>query len=461
MNLNVKNPPHTIAALSTPRGEGAIGVIRLSGSDASEIVQPFFTKTIKSLEPNKVVFEKFTIAGRVLDEVLLTYFRGPRSFTGEDVIEISFHGSTYILGAAMEALVSAGAELAQPGEFTQRAFLNGKMDLSQAEAVADLIASESAAEHKLAMHQMRGGFSNDIAKLRDRLVHFASMIELELDFAEEDVEFADRNQLIGLITEIRAFISGLIDSFRLGNAIKNGVPIAIIGRPNAGKSTLLNTLLNEDRAIVSDIAGTTRDVIEDVVVINGVRMRFIDTAGIRQTNDRIEAIGVSKSLEKMKGAAIVLYIFDATDDINEHQKVLNELMAQLEPGRTSVIVVANKIDLLSDSAVPVLRDDVVQLGISAKQNTGVSALLKAIEHCLSLPQNAYTDTVVTNVRHLAALKSTDTALMQALEGVHSNLSGDLVAADIRDAMHHLGSITGQISTDELLGNIFSRFCIGK
>lgn len=445
----------TIAALSTPQGEGAIGIIRLSGPAAISIAAMHFSKDLARLEAGNATFGRFAVNDQMLDEVVLTLFRTPHSYTGEDVIEFSFHGSSYILGQALEALLQSGAALAQPGEFTQRAFLNGKMDLSQAEAVADLIASESEAEHRLAMHQMRGGFSKEIEKLREELIHFASLIELELDFSEEDVEFANRDELQQLIEKIQGFIRSLIQTFRYGNAVKNGVPVAIIGKPNAGKSTLLNALLHEERAIVSEIAGTTRDTIEDVAVIEGIRFRFIDTAGIRETTDTIEIIGVRKSLEKMKSAAIVLYLFDARESTTDVTAQTEQIRTDI--GNNILITVANKSDLASEHASLVSAD----VTISAKEGTGLDTLCTLLSERMQAGKLQSGDVIVTNTRHMEALQKTDTSLIRALEALISGLSGDLVATDIREALHHLGSITGQITTDDLLGNIFGKFCIGK
>lgn len=451
----------TIVALSTPSGIGAIGVIRLSGQNAIQTVAKHLGSQFNSAEANSVHFHRFRTNDAVLDEVVATVFRSPKSYTGEDVVELSFHGSSYILNQALDALIVSGAKLAAPGEFTQRAFLNGKLDLSQAEAVADLIASESEAEHRLAMHQMRGGFSKEIALLREELIHFASLIELELDFSEEDVEFANREQLIALIEKILTYISRLVDSFRLGNAMKNGVPVAIIGKPNAGKSTLLNLLLNDDRAIVSDIAGTTRDAIEDIAVIEGVRYRFIDTAGIRETEDTIEAIGVRKSLERMKAASIVLYLFDSNEDRRSHKKTLEELIAQLDQLQVEVIAVGNKRDLAPSLPEVPLIEGVKEIYISAKTGDGLEQLTTTLAEAMDVGKIGSGAVVVTNARHVQALKATQSALQQSLAGIESGISGDLVAADIRQALHHLGSITGEISTDDLLGNIFGKFCIGK
>ncbi len=445
--------PPTIVAISTPHGEGAIGVIRLSGPDAIKVVDGHTAKNLNAQAANEAVFHRFRVGDNVLDEVLITIFKAPHSYTGEDLAEISFHGSNYVLQSAMQALIDSGAAIAEPGDFTKRAFLNGKMDLSQAEAVADLIASESEAEHRLAMHQMRGGFSNEIAKLREELINFASLIELELDFAEEDVEFANRDQLKALIEKIQGFIHSLIDSFRFGNAIKSGVPVAIIGKPNVGKSTLLNVLLNEDRAIVSEIAGTTRDTVEDTFVIDGVRFRFIDTAGLRDTEDTIEAIGVKRSLEKMKTASIVVYMYMMDDPSSEVEAEIELLRTQVNSA-TAFMVVGNKIDQSAKAGK-------ADLFISAKTGEGIDVLRHRLVEFVHNGLTSSSNTVVTNTRHLQALKATDTALIDATNGIDSGMSGDLVSSDIRQALHHLGSITGEISTEDLLGNIFGKFCIGK
>ncbi len=443
----------TIVALSTPQGEGAIGIIRLSGPAAIHICAKHVSKKILEQPGNTTQFYRFKVEGTVLDEVVITVFKSPHSYTREDICEISFHGSSFILNQALDALIGSGASLAAPGEFTQRAFLNGKMDLSQAEAVADLIASESEAEHRLAMHQMRGGFSEEINRLREELINFASLIELELDFSEEDVEFANRDELQALIDKIQAFVLKLINSFKLGNAVKNGIPIAIIGKPNAGKSTLLNALLNEDKAIVSEIAGTTRDAIEDLVNIHGIRYRFIDTAGIRETDDVIESIGVKRSYEKMRSAALVLYLFDIFETSKEHKIATDALRSKLTEN-TPILIVGNK----SDQAI---NQHKVDLLISAKTGEGLETLRDKLGDIMQISNLGKGDAVVTNTRHLEALKATHVALDASLTALTSGLSGDLVAADIREALYHLGSITGAISADDLLATIFGKFCIGK
>lgn len=445
----------TIAAISTPSGPGAIGVIRLSGPQALNIASKALGKDLEKEAGNTLHFGRFRVKDEVLDEVVAGMFKAPHSYTGEDVVELSFHGSSYILSSALAHVLDAGCRMAEAGEFTQRAFFNRKLDLSQAEAVTDLIASESKAEHALAMHQMRGGFSKEISRLREELIHFASLIELELDFSEEDVEFANRDELRALVEKIRAFVAKLMDSFRYGNAVKNGVPVAIIGKPNAGKSTLLNALLNEERALVSSIAGTTRDSIEDEVIIQGIRFRFIDTAGIRETLDTIEAMGVKRSLEKMKSAAIVLLIHDAAEPEAALKVTLEDLKASLANTEAHVISLANKSDLLN------LENATADLAISAKTGAGLDALRTALVNTIESGKVSAGDVIVTNTRHLQALKATDESLERTLDGLTSGMSGDLVAMDIRQALHHLGSITGEITTDDLLGNIFSRFCIGK
>lgn len=401
----------------------------------------------------------------VVDEVVLTLFKAPASFNGEDTVEFSCHGSPYILERVLGLLLKKGARIAEPGEFTLRAFLNGKMDLSQAEAVADLIASRSKASHKLAMHQMRGGFSREIDALRERLIHFASMIELELDFAEEDVEFADRDDLKSLVDELCEILRKLIDSFATGNVLKNGVPVAITGAPNQGKSTLLNALLNEERAIVSEIAGTTRDAIEDEITIGGVRFRFIDTAGIRETSDTIESMGISKALEKARTASVVLYLVDAAETTREEvNKFVAAFRTQLGEGAHRLIVVANKMDKAKGSEAEIRNkfsdfNDVVYLSALKKEN--LDALQQKLLEGVNAGAIEHGELMVTNARHHRALSQALEALADVRRGLDENITGDFLAIDIRKALHHLGEITGKITTDDLLGNIFSKFCIGK
>jgi len=452
----------TICALATAPGIGAIAVIRLSGEDAIDICNKvFFGKDLMQVESHTAHFGTIRSGDKILDEVLLTVFKGKKSFTGENSVEISTHGSPYIQQQVIQLLITNGAQSAGPGEFTLRAFLNGKLDLSQAEAVADVIASNSETSHELAMSQMRGGFSNEIQKLRAQLIHFASLIELELDFGEEDVEFADRADLKELVSKLNNVLSKLINSFDYGNVIKSGVPVAIVGEPNVGKSTLLNALLNEERAIVSDIAGTTRDVIEDEMILNGVSFRFIDTAGIRETSDTIESLGIEKTFEKLDQASIVLLLVDASE-ISRAQLLtdVQKIKDRIEGKNKRLIVVANKVDKakgLIESKFERI-DDVIFVSAKEKEN------VKAIEERLfDFVQSGAlnNDVVVTNARHYEALTKANEALIKVLEGLSLNITGDFLAMDIRQALHHLGEITGDITTDDLLDNIFSKFCIGK
>ncbi|TXJ28069.1 MAG: tRNA uridine-5-carboxymethylaminomethyl(34) synthesis GTPase MnmE [Chitinophagaceae bacterium] len=458
MNNNLSGWDDTIIALATPPGIGAIGVIRLSGKNSFPIVNELFpSKDLLQVPSHTLHVGYLQENGKPIDEVVLSLFRGPRSYTGEDVIEISCHGSPYIHQQVMEACIRKGARLAKPGEFTQRAFLAGKMDLAQAESVADIIASNTAASHKAALHAMRGGFSAKLRDLREQLIRFAALIELELDFSQEDVEFADRGAFYSLVNELRESTGQLIDSFRLGNVIRNGVSVAIIGKPNAGKSTLLNTLLNENRAIVSDIPGTTRDTIEEVINIGGILFRLIDTAGIRQhTSDVIESAGVERSLEKMKQADLVLYLFDASDDIAEIEQRVNELKMQ----GTNYLLVANKIDQLSS-----YKEKFAGWGsiifISARQHLNVDALKQEMTEKVLEGQVQAENNIVTNARHYEALKAAAQSLEDIKKGLDSSLPGDLLAPDIRRALHYLGEITGQVSNEDMLDYVFSKFCIGK
>lgn len=455
----------TICALSTAPGMGAIALIRLSGSDAATIFQKIFSKDISAIESHKAIHGWIVNKGEKIDEVVATIFRAPRSFTGETTVEIACHGSVYIQQKIIEALLENGAVMASPGEFTMRAYLNGKMDLSQAEAVGDLIASESAAAHKQALHQMRGGFSKEIADLRERLIQFASLVELELDFAEEDVEFANRTQLIHLVTEITNVVEGLRKSFSLGNAIKNGVPVAIIGKPNEGKSTLLNALLNEERAIVSDIAGTTRDTVEDSATIGGIRFRFIDTAGIRNTEDTIEKMGIARAWDKARAASIVLYMMDAVDTTREELEAnLREIHEQLIDGQYKLLIIANKIDKEGFDANE-LAQRTAGLGeviaISAKNKTNMDQLSNRLLELVESGKAHSGETIVTNARHYEALTKASAALADIRSGLDNGITGDFLAIDIRRTLYHLGEITGQINADDLLHSIFSKFCIGK
>jgi tRNA modification GTPase len=459
----------TIVAISTPQGLGAIGMIRLSGNEAVGIADLVFSKNIADARGYSMHFGQILKEGAILDEVLLSVFRGPRSFTREDVVEISFHGSPYILREALDLLVSQGARLATAGEFTQRAYLNGAMDLAQAEAVADLIASGSAQAHHLAMQQMRGGISRELQTLRGRLLDFTSLLELELDFGEEDVEFADRKQFDALLVEMLDRIAGLIRSFSFGNAVKEGVPTAIVGRPNAGKSTLLNQLLQDNRAIVSAIAGTTRDSIEERLVIDGIEFRLQDTAGIRDTQDEIEAEGVQRSIGLAQKASLVLYLYDWTTETEV--EVIAAIAALNLPAETRILRVPNKTDLeqisLNSQNSPPTHDSanfVNSAPISAKLGQGIPELKTAMVTAVRSYWEGAAQSeavVVSNVRHLQALRRTFESLAAAREAMGSGISGDLVAIDIRDALYALGSITGEVSTDEVLGNIFGKFCIGK
>uniref|UniRef100_F4C9J5 tRNA modification GTPase MnmE n=1 Tax=Sphingobacterium sp. (strain 21) TaxID=743722 RepID=F4C9J5_SPHS2 len=449
----------TIVALATPTGSGAIAVIRLSGPQAIEIVNGVFKgKDLSKQASHTVHFGTIRDEdGKILDEVLASIFIAPHSYTRENVVEVSTHGSKYIVESIIKLFIRKGARAAKPGEFTLRAFLHGGMDLSQAEAVADLIASNSAASHQVAMQQMRGGFSNELKQLREQLIHFASMIELELDFSEEDVEFANRSQLKDLILEIIKVLHRLILSFEQGNVLKNGVPIVIAGKPNVGKSTLLNALLNEERAIVSDIAGTTRDTIEDEINIQGVSFRFIDTAGIRDTEDIIEAKGVERTREKMKKARLVIYLVDPVDDAFEEVSIQ---VADLILLRTPFVLVINKKDLLSPDALA-QYEPLNPVFISAKSGDGVEALKEELLNQVSLRNINVDDVMVTNIRHVEALLKTQASLEKVLYGIDNPITSDFLAMDIRQALHHLGEITGQVSTEDLLDNIFSKFCIGK
>jgi len=460
----------TITAISTAPGVGGIAIIRVSGTNAFRNCNAVFIPKKKNAvllqqEANTVSFGSIINRKKeVIDEVLLTVFRTPHSFTGEDVVEIACHGSVFVQQQILQILLENGCILAQPGEFTQRAFLNGKMDLSQAEAVADLIASTSAASHRMALNQMRGGFSTELMKLRTQLLNFVSLIELELDFNEEDVEFADRTQLKNLAGTIQQLISKLSDSFRVGNALKNGIPVALVGETNVGKSTLLNVLLNEEKAIVSDIHGTTRDVIEDLVNINGITFRFIDTAGIRDTKDKIESMGIERTYQKIEQAAIVLWILDCTQ-LSEHMEWLTERIEKRALGK-KIILVFNKIDKIGNEEREVLSQlfepfEGDRIYISAKKRLNTDELEKALVKAAQLPEINPGDVVVSNVRHFEALQNAHTSICRVIDGLDSGISGDFLSQDIRECMHFLGEITGQISNDEILGNIFGKFCIGK
>lgn len=459
MSNSTFNTQDTIVALATsPGAQGAIAVIRVSGPDAITLVNSVFKgKDLTRQKSHTIHFGTIRDGEEIIDEVLVSLFVAPHSYTKENSVEISTHNSKYIIERILSLLIRQGARSARPGEFTLRAFLNGSMDLSQAEAVADLIASNSAASHQVAMQQMRGGFSNQLKKLREDLVHFASLIELELDFSEEDVEFANRDQLKALIIQIHAVVLKLVQSFEQGNVLKNGVPVVIAGKPNVGKSTLLNALLNEERAIVSDIAGTTRDTIEDEINIKGITFRFIDTAGIRETEDIIEAKGVERTLEKMKQARLIIYLFDPTqDDIDAVQKQIEEIRTLNIP----FVTIINKSDLLTEEARQPYAA-LQPLYISAKEQQGIEELKDELLKQVSLANINTDDVVVTNIRHVEALQRTSEALEKVLYGIDNPVTSDFLAMDIRQALHHLGEITGTVTTDDLLDNIFSKFCIGK
>ncbi len=468
----------TIIALATASGIGAIGVIRLSGEKAISVVNQFFDGKFKKKDLTKVKSHTIHLGyikdgDKILDEVLVSIFKNPHSYTGENVVEISVHGSPYIQQQIIQLFLRNGVRQAKAGEFTLRAFLNGKMDLSQAEAVADLIASDSETSHRLALQQMRGGFSNEIKKLRDELINFASLIELELDFAEEDVEFADRAEFNNLVQRIKNTLKNLVDSFALGNVLKEGVPVAIVGEPNVGKSTLLNALLNEERAIVSDIAGTTRDVIEDELILQGIRFRFIDTAGIRQAQDEIEKIGIRKTFEKMAEAKVIIFLIDAcvlavNDDCHlpDYDKKLAEFEAELSKAKEKypdkkIIIVVNKIDLLRQKQVFFDKEKITVIPLSAKKNEGIEVLKNELVAIVNSGKINPDDIIVSNARHYQALNEALKAIINVEEALENNISTDLMTIDIRTALHSLGEITGSITTDDLLDNIFRNFCIGK
>jgi tRNA modification GTPase len=455
MNTTPIHQQEVICALATPSGVGAIAVIRVSGLGSIAMVNTVFKgKNLELAESHTVHFGTISDREETIDEVLVTVFKTPRSFTKEDSVEISCHGSDYIIRQILKLLIIKGARIAKPGEFTQRAFLNGQFDLVQAEAVADLIAADSQTSHKTALNQLRGGFSKKLASLRSELIHFASLIELELDFGEEDVEFAQRDDLRRLINALLETIAPLIDSFDFGNAIKEGVPVAIIGSPNVGKSTLLNALLNEEKAIVTSIAGTTRDVIEDTIVLEGLKFRFIDTAGIRETTDLVESIGIERSRAAMDKADIVIFLFDSEETFRENQS-----LAKMLPSEKQVLYVLNKIDINPVEAQQLGQLEKGIVAISAQQQQGLPDLTQKLVSMVH--QQSAGDTVVTNLRHYEHLVKTHDALTDVINGLSAGITGDFLAQDIRLALHHLGEITGTIVTDDLLENIFSRFCIGK
>ncbi|MEM7550415.1 MAG: tRNA uridine-5-carboxymethylaminomethyl(34) synthesis GTPase MnmE [Bacteroidota bacterium] len=449
----------TIVALATPAGTSAVAIIRVSGKRSFDIVNSVFrSKDLSKQDSHTIHFGTIRNDSEIIDEVLVSVFKNPHSYTKEDALEISCHGSNYVIKRIIELLIDKGARLAKAGEFSQRAFLNGRFDLAQAEAVADLIASDTEAAHKAAMNQMRGGFSEEIRQLRERLVHFASMIELELDFAEEDVEFASRDELKDLVNQIRSVIVELIKSFEVGNVIKSGVPTVIAGKPNAGKSTLLNALLNEEKAIVSDIPGTTRDVIEDEIIIEGIFFRFIDTAGIRETKDKIEAIGVERTHERMKKASLILFLFDLS--VETETEIFTEIN-RLENLGIPFIPIGNKIDVAPKELLDRLQKHPEFEFISAEVQQNLDGLKSKLLETVDFKKIGSGDTIVTNARHYESLTKTRQALEDVLKGIDDQITNDFLALDIRQSLHHLGEITGEITNDDLLANIFSKFCIGK
>ena len=458
------NHSDTIVAIATPPGEGSIGIIRLSGAEAITIAAKIFSGKDLAQQPTHTLhFGKIMDGEKVIDEAVISLYKNPKSYTGEDVVEISCHGSNFILQQVVNLCLQHGARMARAGEFTQRAFLNGKLDLTQAEAVADLIASQSGSAHKAAMHNLRGGFSADLKDMRDQLITFSALIELELDFSEEDVEFADRTKFYQLIAELTYATQQLVNSFRLGNVIKNGVSVAIVGKPNAGKSTLLNTLLNEARAIVSDIAGTTRDTIEETLNINGILFRLIDTAGIREhTQDNIELQGIERSRDAMSKADIVVYLFDsvANKDLNEE---LQTQIAAIKESGAKYLLVGNKVDAIGAAQAQTAYRELYEniLFISAKNKDNIQKLKDALYNLVADGGIQQEGTIVTNARHYGALQEVLNSLHDIKTGLDNNIPGDLIALDIRRCLHYLGEITGQITTEDKLDYIFSKFCIGK
>lgn len=463
------NTTDMICAISTAPGVGAIAMLRLSGAGCIALTDRIFKtpsgKKLEEMAANTVHFGRITEGDDLIDEVLVTIYRAPHSFTGEESVEIACHGSMYIQQRLLKLLVDTGARLAAPGEFTQRAFLNGKMDLSQAEAVADLIASTSAASHRMALMQMKGGFSTELVRLRAELLHITSLLELELDFSEEDVEFADRSELSRIAGNIEKLLTRLCSSFSLGNVIKNGVPVAIVGNTNVGKSTLLNALLREDKAIVSDIAGTTRDVIEDTINLNGITFRFIDTAGIRATTDEVENIGIERTFAKIGQASVVLLLTDLSRGSESFEEYYRQVKAHIAP-EAKLIIILNKTDRVEDLLTPQETIRLFTSGeeiipISARTGANLDLLIQELTDTVNLNALNTSDVIVSNVRHYEALNHALTAIRRVAAGLQTGLSGEFVSQDIRECLHYLGEITGEISTDEVLGNVFKNFCIGK
>ena len=450
--MNLLKIDDTICAIATGGNESAIAVIRVTGDNAIKFTNSIFSKNLINVSSHSIHYGDIIENNEIIDEVLVSVFKKNNSFTGEETTEISCHGSIYIQEKIIQSLLSSGCRLAKAGEFSMRAFKNGKIDLSQAESIADLISSKSKAEQQVAIQQLKGGVSNQLKILRTQLIDFASLIELELDFSEEDVEFADRNKLKNLLYDIKNEIELLIDSFKTGNAIKNGIPVTIIGSPNAGKSTLLNSLLNEDKAIVSEIAGTTRDIIEDKLIINGVMFRFIDTAGIRKTDNKIENIGINKAIENMNKSNIIIQLIDSTENVDKQIKKLNKLSNN---SIASKIIAINKIDIKNNTSV----DKAIYL--SAKKNIGIDTLKEKLIELSSINKLSNQTTIITNTRHLQELKNTRNEVNLIISALDNNISSEFVASNIREALNHLGSITGEITNDTLLKNIFSKFCIGK
>jgi len=452
--MNYSNLEDTICAITTGGGMSAIAVIRISGNKAIHITNSIFSKDISNVESHTIHFGRIMDKNEIVDETIISIFKKDKSFTGEESVEISCHGSIYIQNRIIQILIKTGCRIANAGEFTMRAFKNGKMDLSQAEAVADLIASEEKAAHQTALKQLRGGFSKKMQNLRRKLIDFSSLIELELDFSEEDVEFADKNQFESLLKLIKIELEKLINSFKLGNVIKNGIPVSIIGAPNVGKSTLLNLLLNEEKAIVSDIAGTTRDAIEDDLNIEGIKFRFIDTAGIRETTNTIENLGIKKTIDKVKKSTIILFIIDPKININSQLEVLNKVKGD---GEEKLITIINKIDL--NPKIPAeIKDPIL---ISAKENKGIQTLTKRLLEFANIKELSNNNAIITNLRHFNELQLTLDEINTIIKGIHKEIPSDLLTTNIRQALFHLGSITGEVTTDTLLGNIFGKFCIGK